>query len=258
MRQNHISFRKEWKEAISGLQADERLTIYDAVFGYAFDGTTAELTGAARIVFSFIKSDIDHEAEEKKAKDKKSEKMRQLAMKRWYKENPAYAHVDANAYAHVDAEQKSADTSYINKINNENINTEEDINIQDNNIENKEESGKKKEKTPAKPSRTLSSTIETRKEDFYNSLVPFVDKYGKDMIRDFFGYWSEYNKSHTKMRFELEKTWETPRRLVTWASRDDKFKTKTNGNNNIRAVNNARDERNNRLAAELLQRYGTV
>ncbi|WP_444351139.1 hypothetical protein [Phocaeicola plebeius] len=40
------------------------------------------------------------------------------------------------------------------------------------------------------------------------------------MIRAFFDYWSELNKSETKMRYELEKTWELPRRLATWASRE--------------------------------------
>ena len=33
---------------------------------------------------------------------------------------------------------------------------------------------------------------------------------------DFISYWSELNRSKTKMRFELEKTWETKRRLQNW------------------------------------------
>ena len=45
-------------------------------------------------------------------------------------------------------------------------------------------------------------------------------QYPKEMIRAFFDYWSELNKSETKMRYELEKTWELPRRLATWASRE--------------------------------------
>lgn len=59
-----------------------------------------------------------------------------------------------------------------------------------------------------------------RKEDFYNSLVPYVVRYGKEMIRAFFDYWSELNKSETKMRLETEKTWELARRLSTWANRE--------------------------------------
>ena len=44
------------------------------------------------------------------------------------------------------------------------------------------------------------------------------------MLRKFFDYWSEMNKSGTKMRFELERTWEVSKRLATWASRDNNFK----------------------------------
>lgn len=60
----------------------------------------------------------------------------------------------------------------------------------------------------------------SRKESFYQLLVPYVGKYPKEMIRAFFDYWSELNKSGTKMRYELEKTWELPRRLATWANRE--------------------------------------
>lgn len=60
----------------------------------------------------------------------------------------------------------------------------------------------------------------SRKDSFYQSLVPFVGLYPKEMIRSFFDYWSELNKSGSKMRFELEKTWELPRRLSTWAARE--------------------------------------
>ena len=76
------------------------------------------------------------------------------------------------------------------------------------------EKKKSKDKDAAKAA-TLS-----RKDSFYQSLVPFVGKYPKEMIRAFFDYWSELNKSGTKMRYELEKTWELPRRLSTWANRE--------------------------------------
>lgn len=85
---------------------------------------------------------------------------------------------------------------------------------------------KTKETTPdgvAKKDAAIAATL-SRKERFYESLVPFVEKYGKEMIREFFDYWSEMNKSQTKMRFEQQPTWETSLRLVTWANRDKNFK----------------------------------
>lgn len=68
------------------------------------------------------------------------------------------------------------------------------------------------------------SKIEERKLKFANSLKPFVETYGNDMVRAFYFYWTEPNKSKSKLRFELEKTWDTSRRLETWASRDKDFK----------------------------------
>ena len=44
------------------------------------------------------------------------------------------------------------------------------------------------------------------------------------MLDKFIDYWTELNKSGTKMRYELEKTWETSKRLATWASRENDFK----------------------------------
>jgi galactose-1-phosphate uridylyltransferase len=71
----------------------------------------------------------------------------------------------------------------------------------------------------AKKDAAKAATL-SRKESFNQSLVPYVGQYPKEMIRAFFDYWSELNKSETKMRYELEKTWELPRRLATWASRE--------------------------------------
>ena len=60
----------------------------------------------------------------------------------------------------------------------------------------------------------------SRKDAFYKSLVPYVERYGRDMVRDFFDYWSEMNKSETKMRFEQQTTWEVGKRLATWKKRE--------------------------------------
>ena len=65
-----------------------------------------------------------------------------------------------------------------------------------------------------------------RTSDFKDSLVPFVSVYGKDMIRAFFDYWSEPNRSKTRMRFELEKTWDTSRRLKNWSNNQKNFSRK--------------------------------
>ena len=70
---------------------------------------------------------------------------------------------------------------------------------------------------------------EKRETEFYQTLIPFLEIYPKELIRKFYEYWKEPNKSKTKMRFELEKTWDLSRRLTTWQSNDDKWeKPKSN------------------------------
>lgn len=63
-------------------------------------------------------------------------------------------------------------------------------------------------------------TIEERASEFKASLVEYVSSYGQPMLDAFFNYWTEPNQSRTKMRWEMEKTWETGRRLATWNARE--------------------------------------
>ena len=64
--------------------------------------------------------------------------------------------------------------------------------------------------------------IEERKSKFYSSLSLFVDEYPKQMLRDFFNYWSEHGENDKKLRFEKEKTFGIKQRLSTWHSRNPK------------------------------------
>lgn len=70
------------------------------------------------------------------------------------------------------------------------------------------------------------SNLEIRTLEFKNSLIPFKQKYSIDMLKDFFGYWTEPNKSNTKLKFELQQTWSISRRLETWAKNDKTFAPK--------------------------------
>ena len=98
-------------------------------------------------------------------------------------------------------------------------------------------------KKPKADPEAIKARQAAKKEDFYNSLVPFVSVYGKEMVRAFFDYWTEPNKSQTKMRFELEKTWDLSRRLNTWASRQGFNNNKSNGTDNRTNSETARQQR---------------
>lgn len=72
----------------------------------------------------------------------------------------------------------------------------------------------------------IKSNIEERKLKFASTLKPFTEIYDKTMLNDFYKYWTEPNKSNSKFKQELEKTWDLSRRLETWAKNDKSF-TKT-------------------------------
>lgn len=83
----------------------------------------------------------------------------------------------------------------------------------------------------------IINNIEERKLKFASTLESYLSIYGKDLLNDFYKYWTEPNKSNTKFKQELEKTWSLDRRLETWSKNDKNF------NNN----NNTKNEKNEQL-----------
>jgi hypothetical protein len=65
--------------------------------------------------------------------------------------------------------------------------------------------------------------MEERKRNFGMTLQPYSQQYGREMLTEFYRYWTEPNKSGTKMRFELERTWSLAGRLATWAGNQRVF-----------------------------------
>lgn len=63
--------------------------------------------------------------------------------------------------------------------------------------------------------------FEERERHFKEECNLYAHVYTPKMVEEFFTYWSEPNKSHTKMRYEQEPTWEISRRLATWARRNN-------------------------------------
>lgn len=75
------------------------------------------------------------------------------------------------------------------------------------------------------------NNIDDRKLKFASTLEEFLPVYGRELLNDFYKYWTEPNKSNTKFKQEGEKTWDLSRRLETWAKNDLRFNKKntTNG-----------------------------
>lgn len=61
--------------------------------------------------------------------------------------------------------------------------------------------------------------IAALKKKFYEELIPFVATYGKEMVRDFYNWFSQPNSSNTNINRYMQKTWDTNLRLAQWVSR---------------------------------------
>jgi len=73
----------------------------------------------------------------------------------------------------------------------------------------------------------ITNNISNRRDDFVFEVLTF--EYDESILNGFIDYWTEPNKSNTKMKFELNKTWKTALRLKTWAANQKKWdKPKSN------------------------------
>ena len=63
---------------------------------------------------------------------------------------------------------------------------------------------------------------------FLMEVSAFKELYSVEMLEAFIDYWTEPNKSKTKLRYELQKTFDIARRLKTWSKNESKFGTKKN------------------------------
>lgn len=118
---------------------------------------------------------------------------------------------------------------------------------------------KTQKKSSKKAEISTHKTIEERRKEFGMTLKPYTQdfggKYPRAMINDFYLYWSEPNRSNTKMKFEMQKTWSLAGRLATWANNDRNFKNNNNygretATDKLKRTFDEANEFRNRLAAE--------
>ena len=81
------------------------------------------------------------------------------------------------------------------------------------NIDNKKEKINKKESNAA--------AIEEKKEWLKKGLEPYLEKYGRDMLNNFYAHWIEASVKGDKIRMQEEKFFDIPKRLATWHSRSE-------------------------------------
>ena len=87
-----------------------------------------------------------------------------------------------------------------------------------------------------------SININNRKDDFLRKVQSLDYDYTTKM--EFFDYWTETNKSGTKMRWELEKTWDLNLRIKRWVKQSWKGsskKTTSKIQNSFNTLNKAKE-----------------
>jgi hypothetical protein len=163
------------------------------------------LDSVTAMAFGFIRNSIDAGVAKYEAKCLKN---KEIAVERERKKR------EARSCTSVYERERASTNVHHSNTNSNNIN-KESISI---NRNTKEKDGKNREQDKAE-----------RAKVFYNRLIDYVDKYGAQMVREFYDYWTESNEGGARMRFEMEKVFDIARRLATWSKRSEKTIT-SNGN----------------------------
>jgi hypothetical protein len=206
MRDSFIFYRSFY-EAAKNLPKETQADVYRAVMAYALDGeTVGDLCPITTAIFLLIKPQIDANT------------------KRFLNGKTGGRPKAENNQEQTKPKPNNNQTITKGKPNaNVNDNVNENV-LKVNTISNEIDLPKK-----------------NREENFYNELAGYKDEYPREMLRAFYEYWSE-SRPNGKMRKELEKTWETKKRLARWAA-NQKIKSghyanpKSEHGNNAGAIN---------------------
>ena len=183
-KRDSMVFYRSFYESLKGLSPIICAEVYDAIFGYGLDFIEPEFTeSVAKAMFTLIKPQLD--ANIKRYENGSKPKLKQNVSEK---------------------KQEVSET-----LTNVNVNVNENENANENYLFKKDTKSKK--------------SLEQRKIDFKISVVQVMEreKIAPAIVKDFFEYWTEPNQSKTKLKFELEKTYDISRRLNTWTKNNEKF-----------------------------------
>lgn len=197
-------------EELSDVQAGR---LFRAIIAYVNEESYEVYTAdpVVRMAFVVIRNQIERDNQRYA---EKCEKNRQIAIAREKRRKELREQTNTNVHEREQTNTNSTDNDNDNDNESTNVDVKETPTI----VGGKENA--------AAVAATLSTvrSIEDRQKAFYDTLRPFVNKYPKEMLRAFYDWWSEPNRSKTKMRVELEKTWDLSRRLATWSRKDEERK----------------------------------
>lgn len=257
MAENKKSFivYTDWYGTFKSLPDDVAGKLIKHVFSYVNDEDPTTEDFVINALFEQIKSTLKRDLQKYESiKGKQSESGAIGNLKRWNKD--LYDKVISKKLSLEDAIiiAKSRKESVPDKKESgviaeiaDSVNGNVSDNATDNEIKETIELG---DKSPPPPK--LSSKDEKIKKrlerelDFGKSLIPYTEEYGAEMIRKFYDYWREPTPSGSKMKWEIEKTWELKLRINKWQQNQDKWdksKIKKNGDELKTGISEAEESR---------------
>lgn len=206
----------DWAELVETLPMEERGRVLTALFRHANGEEELGITDpAAKMLVMMMTKQMDRDTE---AYDRKCERNRKNIEKR-YNER-----IQPNTTV---SEKKEEATNVYDGIRpNTNVydcmqyKDKEEDKDKDKDKELKKDVLTNVEKKAEDIAAAAAATLAQRKEKFRSSLDAYRSLYPSYMLDQFFEYWTEPNKSGSKMRFEMERTWAVNLRLKTWAARE--------------------------------------
>ena len=249
-------------EQVDLLTDEEAGQLFKALFRYVRDGEIL-VTDNRILLYAFVafKTTIDHNAEKyTRIVEKRREAGRKGNKVRWGEKdesqtiaNVANAINESQNIANV-AKGRYNDNVNDNDNDNDNVNVNGNVNdneSKDTNVSMLDINNNILSIAKACDDRKL----QRRKDAFISSLESYRQTYGDAMIEEFADYWTEPNKSQSKMRYELERTWDLSRRLKRWASNNIKPNNNySNGNNQEHNDSESARERSIRETEEYLRK----
>ena len=175
----------DWKEVFDELPDAEAGQLIKHIFAYVNDENPTSDSILIRAVFANIKTTLKRDLDKWESQlEQRREAGKKSAEVRSTKSNERSTSVESR--------QRNPTVS---------VSVNDSVNVNDNKINN----------------------IEQRKLKFADNLKIFNITYDRNLLLEFYKYWTEPNKSNTKFRMELEKTWDLSRRLENWAKNDKSF-----------------------------------
>ena len=202
---NSFVFYRSFNEAMAELSESDQLTLYRAIVGYGLDGQEASFDSSyLRMAWKLIKPQLD-------ANWRRYENGCKGGAPVGNRNNPSGRR----------GNQPKTNQELTKNKRNANDNANDNYHYKESTI------------VPKKDELSLPQTkislqekqqnMAKNKKAFQDDLSKFLDRYSADMLDDFFSYWTEPNKSQTKMRFEQQPTWDLSRRLSRWEKNNYKY-----------------------------------